>query len=118
MSEPLRLYPIRSVTLDYFPWESVPGDRRGRNVARMQIASLASGTAAVSVSDSTGRVVRRWETAITKGVNTLTWDLQAERDSSELADAAAGSFTVNVRVGDSRATGRVRVLPDPILQRR
>ncbi|MCE9602787.1 MAG: hypothetical protein K8S21_11340 [Gemmatimonadetes bacterium] len=127
MSAPLRLYPIRTVTLDYFPWETVPGDRRGRNVARMQIASVVSGAAAVSVSDSTGKVVRRWQSAVTKGVNTLTWDLQAEGASSELADAAAGSYTVDIRVGDSRATGRVgdsratgrvRVLPDPILQRR
>ena len=123
---PLRLYPIRTATIDYFPWETTPGDRRGRNVARMQLASAAAGSATVTISDSTGRVVRRWQTAIAQGVNTLTWDLQAERGSGDLAaarageltDARAGNYTVDVRLGDERASGRVRVLSDPILQRR
>jgi len=117
-STTLRLHPVRSVTIDYFPWESVPGDRRGRNVARMHLASATAGTATVTVSDSAGSVVRRWQHTITTGVTTLTWDLQTERAPGDLRDARPGSYDIEVRVRDSRATGRVQVLPDPILLRR
>ena len=117
-SAALRLYPIRMATVDYFPWVTTPGDRRGRNVARMQLASAAAGTATVTVSDSAGTVVRRWQAPITKGVNTLTWDLQAERATGALADASAGNYAAEVRLGEARVSGRVQVLADPILQRR
>jgi photosystem II stability/assembly factor-like uncharacterized protein len=117
-STPLRLLPIRHATVDYFPWDAVPGDRRGRNSARLQLVSTAAGSATVTVSDPNGRVVRRWQKAVTRGVNTLTWDLQDESGARGPADVAPGSYTVNVTVGAARANGSVRVLPDPVLQRR
>ena len=116
-SATLRLYPIRDVIAEYWAWETVPGDRRGRNVARVQLASAVAGAATVSVSDSTGRVVRRWEAAVTAGITTLVWDLQAERTSGGLEDARAGSYSIAVRVGRADATGVIQVLPDPILKR-
>jgi hypothetical protein len=114
----LRVYPIRSVISDYFPWETVPGDRRGRNAARVQVASSDSGMARVAVSDSTGRVVRRWQAPVMRGISTLTWDLQAERENGVLDDARPGPYTVEVAVGSIRAAGRVVVLMDPVLVKR
>ena len=114
---PLRVFPIRSVISDYFPWETVPGDRRGRNVARVHIASAVPGTANVSVSDSTGRVVRRWQAPVTLGVNTLVWDLQAERAAGGLDDARAGRYTIDVNVGEARSSGAIEVRADPVLKR-
>ena len=113
-SMPLRLYPIRSVISEYYPWETVPGDRRGRNVVRMQIASVTAGNATISVSDSSSRVVRRWDAPVTAGINTLVWDLQVERATGGLADARAGRYAIAVRVGVTEATGTVQVLVDPV----
>jgi len=85
------------------------------------------GNATVTVKDSTARIVRRWQSPVTRGVNTLTWDLQAERGGnagaagaagSGLADAAPGAYTVEVAVGEARASGVLTVRPDPILARR
>lgn len=116
-TNPLTVYPIRDVVSDYFPWETVPGDRRGRNVAQVQVASATAGEAAVVITNATGTVVRRWEVPVTRGVNTLTWDVQAARPNGELQDAPAGTYTVQVRVGGAQASGTVRVLADPILRR-
>ncbi len=110
------LLPIRSVIREYYPWETVPGDRRGRNVARIQLASATAGTASVSVSDSTARVVRRWTAPVSRGVNTLVWDLQVDRFAGGLADARAGRYTIEVRVGSAQASGAVQVLEDPLLK--
>ena len=123
MTAALHLYPIREVTLDWFPWETVPGDRRGRGVARVQVASAADGNAAVVVKDSTGRVVRRWQAAVTRGVNTLTWDLQAEHAAGAsgpdlLDDAPVGVYMIEAVVGANRVSGAVTVRPDPILKPR
>jgi hypothetical protein len=63
-------------------------------------------------------LVRRWQHTITIGVTTLTWDLQTERAPGDLRDARPGSYDIEVRVRGARATGRVQVLPDPILLRR
>lgn len=111
---PLSLYPVRDVTLDWFPWETVPGDRRGRHVARMHLASRAPGMAVITVKDSTGRVVRSWRSAIAAGVNTLTWDLQTQRATGELVDAVAGSYSIEVQVGEAHTSGPVIVRPDPV----
>ncbi len=111
----LRLLPIRSVTREYYPWENVPGDRRGRRVARMQLAAVSAGVASVTVSDSASRIVRRWTAPVSRGVSTLVWDLQVERQAGGLVDAPAGRFTVDVSVATLRAAGGVQVLEDPIL---
>jgi hypothetical protein len=114
----LRLLPIRSVTREYYPWETVPGDRRGRRVARMQLTSESAGVASVTVSDSVARVVRRFTAPVSRGVSTLVWDLQVERQAGGLVDAPAGRFTVEVTVGTLRTTGELQVLEDPILTRK
>jgi hypothetical protein len=115
---PLYLFPVRDVVQDWFPWETVPGDRRGRRVARLQVATTQSGTAAITVADSSGRVVRRWSAELTPGVNTLVWDLQVETKSAALDDAPAGSYVIDVGIGQSRAAAKIVVLPDPILKPR
>jgi photosystem II stability/assembly factor-like uncharacterized protein len=112
-ARPLHLYPIRAAMADWFPWEAVPGERRGRSVARFAVATAAGGTAAVAVQDSAGHVVRRWHAAVTPGVNTLVWDLQAERPNGSLRDAAPGRYTVDVSVGTARASGAITVRADP-----
>jgi len=111
----LHLFPIRAAVADWFPWETVPGSRRGRNVAPFQVAAGQAGTATVTVADSTGRVVRRWSAELVAGVNTLRWDLQAERPQGELADAAPGNYVVQVEIAGQSARAGVRVLRDPVL---
>jgi hypothetical protein len=86
-------------------------------VAQVQVASATAGEAAVVITNAPGTVVRRWEVPVTRGVNTLTWDVQAARPNGELQDAPAGTYTVQVRVGGAQASGTVRVLADPILRR-
>jgi hypothetical protein len=112
-SDPLYLYPIRDAMVDWFGWETVPGERRGRNVARMQLATRTGGLASFVVRDSTGRVVRQWQAAVTPGVDSFTWDLQAERPNAPLGDAPAGTYTVEARVGAASASRRITVLADP-----
>ena len=114
-SSALTIYPIRDVVSDYFPWETVPGDRRGRNVARIQVASAEPGAATAVVRDSTGREVRRWQGFLARGVNTLTWDVQAAQQSGELRDARPGRYGIEIHRGGVRASGAVQVLADPIL---
>jgi photosystem II stability/assembly factor-like uncharacterized protein len=113
-SAPLRLSPIRSVIREYHPWETEPGDRRGRNVARMQLTSAVAGAAVVTVSDSTGRVVREWQSPVARGVNTLVWDMQSTAPAGKLSDAAVGRHAVEVRVGTWSTRADLLVLPDPI----
>ncbi len=116
-ARPLTIYPVRDVVSDYFPWETVPGDRRGRNSASIQVAAAAAGPATVSVTNTDGIVVRRWDVSLTRGVNTLTWDLQATRPNGDLQAAPAATYTVRVTAGTATTSGTVRVLADPILRR-
>lgn len=116
-ARPLYLYPIRNATVDWFSWDAVPGERRGRNVARMEVGSFAAGDAAISVRDSTGRVVRQWNASLVPGVNTLVWDLQAENARGGLRDAPAAEYTVEVRMAAGHVDGRIKVLADPITRR-
>ncbi len=112
-ASPLYLYPIRDVVADWFPWETVPGERRGRNVAPILVASNAAGQATVTVSDSTGRVVRTWEAGVAHGVNTLVWDLQAADSHGVLGEAPAGRYTVHIDVGAHAISGAIDVRRDP-----
>ena len=112
---PLHLFPIRAVVSDYFPWETVPNDRRGRNVARLQVASAGPAHATVLVTDSTRRVVRQWSAELRRGVNTLAWDMQGARGDGRLVDAAPGRYTVQVRTAAGEASGAIEVIADPVL---
>lgn len=111
-ARPVYLYPIRDVVADWFEWETVPGERRGRNVAPIRVAADAPGQATITVADSTGRTVRTWTATVTHGVNTLVWDLQAEDARGALQEAVPGTYAVEVRVGAATARGNVRVLRD------
>ncbi len=115
--QPLHLYPIRDVVADWFGWEAMQSDRRGRNVARVQLAASGTDTVSVAVRDSTGREVRQWTATVTHGVNTLIWDLQADIPNRGLRDAKPGRYTVEVRQGAARVTGQITVLDDPKLQK-
>jgi hypothetical protein len=84
----------------------------------MQLTSESAGVASVTVSDSVARVVRRFTAPVSRGVSTLVWDLQVERQAGGLVDAPAGRFTVEVTVGTLRTTGELQVLEDPILTRK
>ncbi len=113
----LHLFPIRTAVADYFPWDAVPGDRRGRNVARINLAATSAGPATVAVSDSAGRVVRRWSHALVAGVNTVVWDLQGERSAGELRDILPGVYGIDVIQGRERASGSIVITRDPVLKR-
>jgi hypothetical protein len=114
-STALHLFPIRDAVVDWFPWETVPGSRRGRNVAPFQVAVGRAGAATVTVADSTGRVVRRWSAELIGGVNTLTWDLQAERPAGPLGDATPGRYQIVVAMPGAESRGAITVLRDPVL---
>ena len=113
---PLHLFPIRSVVADWFPWDVVSGDRRGRNSARFNVATATPGSAAVEVSDSSGRVVRRWSPELVAGVNTLVWDLQVEGSTGRLVDVDPATFRIEVTVNHARVSGAIVVMRDPILK--
>jgi photosystem II stability/assembly factor-like uncharacterized protein len=115
-SATLHLFPVRNAVVDYFPWETVPGDRRGRNVARFQVASTIAGSATVNVRTANGELVREWQAPLTIGVNTLTWDMQSPRQNGELGDAPPGRYTVTVRTANAQATATVELLVDPTLK--
>jgi len=111
----LHLFPIRDAVADWFPWETVPGSRRGRNVAPFQVAAVRAGPATITVREADGDVVRRWTAALVAGVNTLRWDLQLERDGGRLVDAVAGSYRIEVSAAGSVAGASIEVRRDPIL---
>jgi hypothetical protein len=84
----------------------------------MQLTSESAGVASVTVSDSVARVVRRFTAPVSRGVSTLVWDLQVDRQGGGLGDAPSGRFTVEVSVGTLRTKGELQVLEDPILMRK
>jgi photosystem II stability/assembly factor-like uncharacterized protein len=101
--EPLFLYPIREITLDPFPWDSVPGDRRGRPSARFCLVSDTGGAVTMTVTNAAGSVVRQWQATLLRGANTLTWNLQNERKT----DVPAGAYHVEARLGTHRTSARL-----------
>ena len=100
-SEPLFLYPIRDITLDPFPWDSVPGDRRGRPIARFSLVSDTAGVAMVTVTNASGsRLFLQWQAHLLRGANTLTWDLQNERKT----DVSPGTYQIEAKLGTHHAS--------------
>jgi hypothetical protein len=102
---PLFLYPLRPITLDTFPWDSVPGDRRGRPLARFVVASMKAGAATVTIKSASGEVMAQWSEALLRGANTLTWNLQTSRKT----DISPGDYTVEVHLGEQTASGSLTV---------
>lgn len=114
-SAALHLFPIRDAVADWFPWETVPGSRRGRNSAPFQVAAARAGPANITVREGDGDVVRQWTTDLVAGVNTLHWDLQLERDGGRLVDAAPGRYQIEVTAGSAVVGESIEVLRDPVL---
>jgi hypothetical protein len=108
----LFLYPIRPVNADPFPWETVPGSRRGRRAVRMQLTSATAGTATITVTDVSGRELRRTEAPVTIGLNTLFWDLQVQGPGGRLGDAPTGTYSIEVQLGNERARRVAVVWPE------
>ncbi len=94
-TEPLFLYPLREITLDPFPWDSVPGDRRGRPTAHFCLVSDTGGAATITVTNASGSVIRQWQAILLRGANTLTWDLQTKLKT----DISAGIYQIAVKLG-------------------
>ena len=103
----LHLFQPKDVRLDYFPWETVLGDRRGRAFATLHLFASTSGRIAVTVKTSAGLVVRTLSTEARAGVNTLAWDLLDE----EKKEVGPGEYRLEVRSKSGSADGAVRLLP-------
>jgi hypothetical protein len=100
------------VNADPFPWETVPGSRRGRRTVRLQLSSATSGTATITVSDLSGREVRRTDAPVTAGLNTLFWDLQVQVPGGRLDDAPTGTYSIEIQLGNERARRVAVVWPE------
>ena len=61
------------------------------------IAARSGGTATISITDSTGHVVRTYEKSIATGLNTVTWDGKLD-DGTVAAD---GDYTISAAVKDN-----------------
>ena len=110
----LHVFAPRPVTLDYFPWETVPGDaRRGRPDARVYFAVGGAGDAAITIRDSSGTTVRQMRQNAYSGINGFVWDLRAERPqrSGALFDAPAGLYSVEIEFQGARVTTQLRLRP-------
>jgi photosystem II stability/assembly factor-like uncharacterized protein len=110
----LHVFAPRTVKLDYFPWETVPGDaRRGRPSARIYFIAPDSGLATISVRDSSGKIVRRLQSAVVSGINSVTWDLRADVNprAGSPRDVRAGRYEIDVRLNGEDGTVPLVLLP-------
>jgi photosystem II stability/assembly factor-like uncharacterized protein len=96
----LALFQPRAVRLDYYPWETVPGDRRGRPVATFHYYGNAPEAISLVVKDSADRVVATLAATSVAGVNAIAWNLL----DSNGREAVAGAYTIEVR--SARASDR------------
>ncbi len=69
----------------------------GGQASESVIAAGANGRATIKITDENGRVVRTYEQAVTKGLNTVTWDGLTD---DEVA-APDGKYTISAEVKDS-----------------
>ncbi|MFN2315912.1 MAG: hypothetical protein ABR602_04455, partial [Gemmatimonadales bacterium] len=104
---PLAVLPPRPVRLDYHPWETLPGDRRGRPRAELHVRLPAAGPLAIAILAPDGRTVWSARRDTGAGITTLVWDL-ADPEGREVA---AGSYRVEAVSGSARATATLEVLP-------
>ena len=103
----LALFPPRPVRLDYYPWETVPGDRRGRPVATFHYYTTAPEAIRLTVTDSAARVTATWTATSVPGVNVITWNLL----DPALREASAGDYTIEVRSAQGSARSSFTLLP-------
>jgi hypothetical protein len=78
----------------------------------MQLTSATAGTATITVTDVSGRELRRTEASVTAGMNTLFWDLQVQGPGGRLGDAPTGTYSVEVQLGNERARRVAVVWPE------
>jgi flagellar basal-body rod modification protein FlgD len=69
----------------------------GGTASESMIAAGANGRATIKITDENGRVVRTYEQALTKGLNTVTWDGLTDEDVA----AADGKYTISAEVKDN-----------------
>jgi len=108
----VHVFPVRSVTLKYDPWQGAPHDRRRRATAPFSYHLKTAGPVTVTVRDDDGHVVRTLQERGEAGINTGVWDLQVRADGSDpqLRDAAPGRYRIEVAAGGSRDSASVDVL--------
>ena len=105
-AEALHLFEPKPVRLDYHPWETVPGDRRGRPRAVLQFHLQTVGTVTIAVRDSSGKTVRTIIMRGGAGVNTAEWDLTA----SNGRDVGAGNYQVELSAERAKVSGKITLL--------
>ncbi len=101
----LHLFEPRAVTRDYYPWEQVTGDRRGRPVGTLHFQASAAEPVTLTLRDSVGAVVRTITSAARVGLNTVEWDLLDESKR----EVRAGRYAVEARSARGRATATLVV---------
>lgn len=69
----------------------------GGTASESMIAAGGNGKATIKITDENGRVVRTYEQALTKGLNTVTWDGRTDED----VVAADGKYTISAEVKDN-----------------
>lgn len=69
----------------------------GGTASESVIAAGGNGRATIKITDANGRVVRTYEQAVTKGLNTVTWDGL----NDDGVAAVDGKYTISAEVKDS-----------------
>lgn len=69
----------------------------GGKASESMIAAGGNGRATIKITDENGRVVRTYEQAVTRGLNTVTWD--GLTDDDVVADD--GKYTISAEVKDN-----------------
>lgn len=103
----LAVLPPRAVRLDYHPWETLPGDRRGRPRAELHVRLPTAGPVVITIFAPDGRTVWTARRDTGAGINTLVWDL-ADPEGREVA---AGRYRVEATAGGVRAAAPLDLLP-------
>ena len=80
----------------------------------------------IEILDSTGKVVRKMDGPMEKGINRVAWDLrtdgfkfpslndrQRRRFTPRGPEVLPGVYTVKIKMGEHEVSGQVQVLPDP-----
>ena len=106
-SQSLHLFAPRAVRLDYFPWETEPGDRRGRPTTTLHYHARSPGPVTLVVRDSADRVVRTLAGGGVAGVNAVRWNL-LDGDGRE---AVAGTYRIEAQSAAGSARAVFTLLP-------
>jgi photosystem II stability/assembly factor-like uncharacterized protein len=136
-ASPLHLFAVRPATTRHY-WKDTSyrghAEWNGENPPDGAILSYWLGRpadgVAITVSNASGRIVRRLEGAVGRGLNRAVWDLrhapvdaaeaEAERDPLLVRDVgprgafvSPGTYTVVIEADGDRVTGTVEVRGDP-----